>query len=100
MAGVGLTDFYARQSGLRVTRPGYFDSLDGAMAWMRAEGVTHLAVDDESTRRRPCLEALLDQRTRPSCIDTIDSGVFARSAWPQRFFEIRWAACTQAVPPG
>lgn len=97
VAGVGLTDFYAPRTGLRVTRPGWFDSLEEAMAWMRGQGITHLAVDDDGVRRRPYLQRVRDPRTGPSCIEPIAAGTFADSAWPIQLFHIRWAECGGGV---
>ncbi|MBP7571358.1 MAG: glycosyltransferase family 39 protein [Acidobacteria bacterium] len=93
VAGVGLMDLYAPATGLSVVRPGTFDTLAEAMAWMRSAGVTHLAVDDLNIERRPYLKAVRDPAARPRCLRLVYSNEATAIAWRQRIFEIRWAEC-------
>jgi hypothetical protein len=93
VAGVGLMDLYAPITGLRVTRPGSFESLPEAMAWMRSIGVTHLAVDDANIERRSYLKVVRDPASRPACLRLVYSNELTATAWRQRIFEIRWADC-------
>ena len=89
VAGAGLMDMYAPRSGLSTVRPGYFRTLDAAMAWFRDIGVTHLVVDDVNVARRPYLEEIRPDAL-PAWLEQVFSNYGTDSRWKVRIYRIRW----------
>jgi len=72
-------------------------SIDEAMAWLRAEHVTHVVVDDIHDLP-PGIRWLREGPVPPFLIErfsTRGSG----SRWPIRIFEVRWDAAARYYSP-
>jgi hypothetical protein len=88
--GSGLMDLRAPLTGLSVVRPGYFASLEPALTWLRAQGVTHVAIDNANVARRPYLRALAAQPHAPY-LRRLFSNQQTADRWKIEVFEIDWA---------
>lgn len=82
-------DLYAKKSGLGITRPGYFKSLDLALPYFKSEGMTHLALDEGNIARRPYLKEVFLAKCRGLFVEKY-SDYGTEEKWKMRIFEIDW----------
>lgn len=87
IGGFDINTIAAPRSGLALVKPGYFPTVDDALAWMRDDGVTHLVLDNFLDP--PAYLAPLRAHPRQPYLTELFSTV-GRSPWPVRVVAISW----------
>ncbi len=93
VGGRGMFELAAPLSGLSIIYPGLIPNLDSAMKWLKKNGVTHLAVDDnflnETAWRRINLLVYSGEEI-PSYFQEVYSNRRPNPQWRIQVFKIDW----------
>lgn len=94
IGGRGLQDLEAPLSGLRLTYPGQFNSLEEAMPVLAARKVTHILIDDQIFDPMPLVSnkylVIYTGEIIPAYFKEVYSNYATRSQGKVRIFKIDW----------
>lgn len=93
IAGVSQPDLYAPISNLSITTPCYFENLSAAMEWFQKTNITHLAIDEYSTDKRPYFKETIYKNRK--YIQEIYSNYNTSSKWKMRIYYLNYSAYEQ-----